>query len=62
VKFDRDTPLLLKLHVIEHLLGHIPGGNRARQLEDSVRKRRFAMIDVGDDAEISNVLHEPHPD
>jgi hypothetical protein len=37
------------------LILHIPGRDRARALEQPVRKRGFPMVNMGDDAEISNV-------
>jgi len=32
---------------------HIPGGNGARPVQEPIRKGRFPMINMGDNAEIS---------
>ena len=51
---DRDAALALEIHRVEVLLPHLPRIHRAGQLEDPVRERGLAMVDVGDDAEISD--------
>ena len=38
--------------VVEHLLGHLALGQRAGLLDQAVRERRLAVVDVGDDREI----------
>ena len=54
--FDGDTTLALDIHGIEQLLFHVALGYRAGKLENAVGKRRLAMVDMGDDAEIANEL------
>jgi hypothetical protein len=44
--FDGDTPLPLKLHVVEHLCLQLTFFNRASVLQQSVGQRTFAVIDV----------------
>jgi hypothetical protein len=51
---DGDAPLALDVHRVEVLLAHVAGVDRAGQLEDAVRQRRLAVVDVGHDAEVSN--------
>ena len=49
---DGDPPLLLDLHPVQEAVVHIAGRHDAGKLEDAVGHGRFAMVDVGDDAEI----------
>ena len=53
---DRDAAFALDIHRIEQLLFHIARRDRFGKFEDTVRERRFAMIDVGDDREIADIL------
>ena len=53
---DRDSTLPLQVHRIEELILFFAGLNRSRALKQTIRQRRFAMIDVRDDAEISGEL------
>jgi hypothetical protein len=58
VELDGDAALLFQFHVIEHLIGfHLTGGDGAGAFKQSIGNGRFAVIDVGDDAKISNVIH-----
>ena len=52
--FNRDAALSFDIHAIEQLFGHVALRNRSREFENTVRKRRLAVVDMGDDAEISN--------
>ena len=49
---DGDAPLPLQLHIIQDLRFHIPFRHRVAALQDPVRQRAFAMVDMGNDAEI----------
>src|SRR5256714_12143207 len=53
MRFDRDPALALQVHRIEKLVLLVTLVDRARRLEQSVRQRGFAVIDVRDDAEIA---------
>ena len=55
MSFDRDPALFLEIHRVEQLFLHVPGRDRARSMEQSVRKRGLPMINMGDNAEISYV-------
>jgi hypothetical protein len=46
---DRDPSLALEIHRIEDLLAHLTRGYRPGHLQDSVGKRRLAVVDVSDD-------------
>ena len=56
LRLDRDPPLALELHRVEHLRAHHARIDRMRELEDAVGERRLAVVDVGDDAEVADVL------
>jgi hypothetical protein len=53
---DRDAALALEVHAVEQLLLHVAGGHRAGELEDAIGQRRLAVVDVGDDREVADVL------
>ena len=55
MKLDGDTPFLFKVHIIKHLLHHVSLFDRSGLFKQSVCQCRFAVINVGDDAEISYV-------
>ena len=52
---DRDAALALDVHAIEILVAHLAGLDDTGQLEHTVRERRLPMIDVGDDAEVTDL-------
>ena len=54
LRLDGDAALLLDVHVVEHLLGHLALGQAAGALDQPVGQRRFAMVDMGDDREIAD--------
>ena len=53
---DRDSPLPLQLHVVEHLLFELTFFNGACAFQQPVCQRAFAVVDVGDDREVADVL------
>src|SRR4029078_9980395 len=57
MRFDRDPALPLQVHRVKKLVLLIPLVDRAGPLEQSVRQRRFAVIDVRDDAEVAGKLN-----
>jgi hypothetical protein len=54
---DRDPLLPFEVHVIEHLVHHFPFANGIRGLQKTVSQGGFAMVDVGDDTEVPDILH-----
>jgi hypothetical protein len=56
MRLDGDAALPFQIHRVEHLLLHLAVGNRARAMEQTVRKRGLTVVDVGNDAEIAYVL------
>ena len=57
LELDRDAALPLQVHVVEELLLHVPGRHRAGGLQQPVGQGRFAVVDVGNDAEIADPLN-----
>ncbi len=53
---DGDAALALEIHGVQHLFVHFALRERPCHFEETVGKRGFAMVDVRDDAEISNEL------
>ena len=60
--FDRDAALALDVHRVEELGLHIALGDGARHLEDAVGKRRFPMVDMGDNGEVPDMRGVGHDD
>ena len=54
LRLDGDAALLLDVHVVEHLLGHFTLGKAAGVLDQTIRQRRLAVVDMGDDGEIAD--------
>ena len=54
LRFDGDATLLLDIHAIEEAVTHLLFRYDAAELQNAVRHRRFAVIDMRDDAEIAD--------
>ena len=54
LSFDGDSALPLDVHRVEYLSLHLAQFKSAAVLDESIRERRFAVIDVGDDGKITN--------
>jgi hypothetical protein len=50
---DRDAALLLEVHRVEMLVGHLALSDGAGVFEQAVGERGLAVVDVRDDAEIA---------
>src|SRR5437763_317700 len=59
LRLDGDAALALQIHRIEHLLRHFALRQPAAALDETVCERRLAVIDMGDDRKIADVLHRP---
>ena len=57
---DGDAPFPLDVHRVEVLGLHVAHVDGAGELEDAVGERRLAVVDVGDDAEIAELLEPGH--
>ena len=58
LRLDGDAALALQIHRVEHLGLHLAGLEAAAELDQAVRQRRFAVVDVRDDGEIAYALHQ----
>ena len=52
-----DAFLALKVHIVEHLVFHLAGIDRAGKLQQAVGEGALAVVDVRNYAEIPNILH-----
>ena len=57
VALDRDAAFPLQVHVVEHLVLHVLAGDGAGDLQQPVGQGALTMVDMGDNAEIADVLH-----
>ena len=55
VRLDRDAALAFEIHRVEELLLRFTFLNRPGEFEQTIRQRRLAVVNVGDDAEIACV-------
>ncbi len=53
MRFDRDAALAFEVHRIEHLRHHFALLKCASSLEQTVRERTLAVIDMGNNREIA---------
>ena len=51
---DRDAAFPLEVHIVKDLLLHLALGQKTGLLDDAVRKRRFSVVDMRNNAEIAN--------
>ena len=55
--FNGNSAFTFNIHGIENLVFKIPVRNNVRHLDKPVGQGGFAVIDMGDNAEISDILH-----
>lgn len=55
--FYGDAAFAFDVHIVENLIFKIPVQDHPGHLDETVGKRRFSMINMGDNAEISDVFH-----
>ena len=56
LRLDGDAALALDVHVVQVLVAHVARLDHAGHLQDPVRQGRLAVVDVGDDAEVADLL------
>ena len=56
LRLDRDPALALEVHRVEQLGLHFLRVDGAGQLEDAIGQGRLAVVDVGDDREVADLL------
>jgi hypothetical protein len=59
VRLDRDAALPLEVHRVEDLVAELPVFHRSAALDEAVGQCRLAVVDVGDDAEVADLVHGP---
>ena len=52
--FDGDTPLPFQVHLVQELVGHVPGRHRPSYLEKPVGEGGLAVVYVSDDTEVAD--------
>ena len=57
LRLDRDAALALDVHRVEHLRFHLAVGQAAAALDQAIGQRALAVVDVGDDREVADVIH-----
>ncbi len=57
LRLDRDAPLALERHRVEHLRLHLARLEPAAELDEAVGERGLAVIDVRDDGEVADQVH-----
>ena len=57
---DRNPPLSLQLHGVEHLLSHFPIAQPPADLDKAIGKGRLTVVDMGNDGKISYVRQVCH--
>ena len=55
---DGDAAFTLELQRIEDLVLHLAGFEAAADLDEAIRQRGFAVVDVGDDREVADAFHQ----
>jgi hypothetical protein len=61
LQLDGDAALPLEVHVVEELRLHVALGDRLGGLEQSVRQRGLAVVDVCDDGEVADLARVVRP-
>ena len=56
VALYRDTTLALQFHAVEHLIAKVPIRDRIASLNQPIRERGLAVVNMGDDAEVADVF------
>jgi hypothetical protein len=59
LRLDSDSAFTLDVHGIEDLLAHFARAQAAGELDQPVGQRRLAMVDMGDDGKIADVVVRP---
>ena len=58
VRLDGDTALAFQVHAVQQLRFHIPQSDGVGFFQQTVREGGFAVVNMGDDAKISDVLFD----
>lgn len=55
--FDGDPALALDIHGVQNLRGHFTIGQAPAAMDQAIRQGGLAMVDVGDNRKIADMLH-----
>jgi len=55
--FDGNASFSLDIHIVQDLVTELPCINEVCMLDEAVGKRGFTVVNVGNNAEISNLSH-----
>jgi hypothetical protein len=55
MRLDRDPALALEIHGVEDLGFHLPRLQGAGELQEAIRQRRLAMVDMRDDRKVPDI-------
>ena len=58
--FNCNATLALDIHRVKHLGVHFPGTEATTMLNETVCKRGFAVVDMGDNGKISDIAKIAH--
>jgi len=56
LRFNGNAAFFLNIHGVKNLCRHFPVAETSANLNKTIGKRRFTMIDVRDDGKISNMF------
>ena len=56
LRLDGNAALTLQIHGVKHLCLHLAVRKPAATLNDAIRQGRFAVVDMGDDGEVADLL------
>jgi hypothetical protein len=57
VAFDRDTLFPFQVHIVQYLVHHVTIGNGIGSLQQAICQRTFAVVNMGDNTEVTDLLH-----
>ena len=57
VALDGDASFAFQIHIVQHLVLHIAALDRLRVLQKAVGQRTLAVVDMGNDTKVSDILH-----
>lgn len=56
LRLDGNAPFALNIHIVENLLGHLALSEAATMLNQTVSKRGFAMVNMGNNRKIADFI------
>ncbi len=58
LRLDGNPAFALEVHGVEHLFLHLAIGKTPAKLNETIRKSGFAVINMGNDGKIADMLHQ----